>query len=242
MKKSTKNKVVKNLTIGFILTGSLLLLIKLSGLQFLKAYVQAGIGTCKTNPILCLVPSEGAPRINIDKGYLEELALYRFDNFQIRLPKNFLVVKEITKKMYYKKMRNRRSGSVAYLLAGERGFFLDLFPESKKMGIADDYEFLRRLFSANLSQFRDIHDAFFIVLKSVFIPDLGQGPVQMFKFDQEGQRGFVTYGLTKGYNYFDCDVFDERGRFFKVYIRDKGARLDLEKVATILSSIKHTGD
>jgi len=42
--------------------------------------------------------------------------------------------------------------------------------------------------------------------------------------------------LAKADNYFDCNIINNAGDFFKIYIKDKGASLDLDKVVAIIST------
>ncbi len=76
-------------------------------------------------------------------------------------------------------------------------------------------------------------------MKSIFTPDIGnQHIAKMIKFKIGDKKGFINYNMAKPINYFDCNVLDEKGNFFKVYIKDKGARLDLNNVFAIISTLK----
>ena len=76
-------------------------------------------------------------------------------------------------------------------------------------------------------------------MKSVFTPDIGcQSTAKMIKFQFKDYKGFINYQLCRPDNYFDCNVFDVNGNFFKVYIKDVGAQLDLNKVFAIISTLK----
>ena len=76
-------------------------------------------------------------------------------------------------------------------------------------------------------------------MKSIFTPDVGnQRDAKMIEFRVADKHGFMTYNLSGEKNYFDCDAFNRTGGYFKVYIKDKGANLDLRKVMTIISTIK----
>jgi hypothetical protein len=89
---------------------------------------------------------------------------------------------------------------------------------------------------------RDIHnltDTFFVIMKSIFTPNLGdENNLRIIPFVLGDKKGFITYNLAQTENYFDCDMIDSRGEYFKVYIKDKAAELDLEKVMTIISTVK----
>lgn len=86
----------------------------------------------------------------------------------------------------------------------------------------------------------------------------------MTQFRLNGKRGFINYnlgdqsgiasspqpaasvakqsprndgqGLYAPVNYFDCNIIDDQGGFFKIYIKDDGARLDLNRVLAIIST------
>jgi hypothetical protein len=92
---------------------------------------------------------------------------------------------------------------------------------------------------ANLNKVNEITDAFFVIMKSIFTPDIGQQNIcRMISFEMGDKRGFVNYTMVKPNNYFDCNVLDAEGNFFKIYIRDIGGRLDLNKVFDIISTLK----
>jgi hypothetical protein len=76
-------------------------------------------------------------------------------------------------------------------------------------------------------------------MKSVFTPDVGnQSIAKMIRFQLTNYKGFINYSMAKPDNYFDCNVFDTDGDFFKVYIKDIGANLDLNNVFAIISTLK----
>jgi len=92
---------------------------------------------------------------------------------------------------------------------------------------------------ANLNKVNNITDAFFVIMKSVFTPDIGsQNISRVIKFKLGEKRGFVSYSMAKPNNFFDCNVLDPQGNFFKVYIKDTGGRLDLNNVFAIISTLK----
>jgi hypothetical protein len=92
---------------------------------------------------------------------------------------------------------------------------------------------------AQQDQINNIADAFFVIMKSVFTPDVGnQNNAKMIKFQFADFKGFINYFMAKPDNYFDCNVFDADGNFFKVYIKDIGASLDLNNVFAIISTLK----
>jgi hypothetical protein len=60
----------------------------------------------------------------------------------------------------------------------------------------------------------------------------------MIKFISNDKKGFLNYSIGETGNYFDCNLFNEAGDFFKVYIIDKSTTLDLDKVFAIISTVK----
>jgi len=221
-----------------VLTLAAAFVIKFAGPNLLRQYVSYGIGDCKTIPILCMQPEQKIFLPVIDKEYRDTLLSQTFPKFSIALPKEFTIIQELITRRYYKK-RPASNNAVIYLLYQEPGAFIKLYPEVQKQGIKNNLEFIRRLTGANLSKVNNITDAFFIIMKSIFTPDIGtQTIAKIIQFEIENKKGFITYTLAKPDNYFDCDVLDEKDNFFKVYIKDKGGRLDLNQVFTIISTIK----
>lgn len=225
-------------TIVFIL--AVLYLVKFGGPAILKTYIQLGIGSCQKIPILCRVPEkELTPRT--DKDYLAQLLPYNFPGIEIRLPKGFTAIEGEINKVYYKRHHQPRRDAAVYLFSKNPQFFIGLFPQVKIYGINDDYTFLSRAMHAKIDNIKNLTDTFFVIMKSVFTPDLGdQRNVRIAEFKIKDKRGFISYTLGNSENYFDCNILDTQGDFFKVYIKDKGAQLDLDKVFSIISSVnKH---
>ena len=76
-------------------------------------------------------------------------------------------------------------------------------------------------------------------MKGIFTPDLGNPEtVKMGQFKLGNLSGFINYNFSKEGNFFDCNIINRRGQFFKVYIKDKAASLDMDKVMMILSTIR----
>jgi len=234
-----KERILKILSIIIVLLLAILFVIKFGGPPILKLYIQTGIGDCQKIPILCMAPQETIINPRIDKEYISELLPYKFPKIAVYIPKGFTVVQENITKVYYKKRKRQQSDATIYLLRQEPNFFINLFPQSTKQGIKDDYEFMRRTMYAKLSQIKNLNDAFFVIVKSIFTPDLGnQKNVKMAQFVIGDKKGFINYNLTKPDNYFDCNVINNEGDFFKVYIKDRQAKLDLDKVLAIISTVK----
>jgi hypothetical protein len=222
-----------------VLALALLFIAKLAGPSILRLYVEGGIGTCQKIPILCMAPSSEIINPQIDKEFSRELIPHTFPKLTINVPKGFTVVQETIKKVYYKKKIGKQRQSIIYVLYQVPGFFPNLFPQLKGVGVRDNYEFVKRTMYGQITGIKNIADTFFVIMKSIFTPDLGdQTKVKMAYFLVVDKRGFINYNLSGEENYFDCNVIDNNDGFFKVYIKDKGAALDLAKVLTIISEMK----
>ncbi|MFA5093353.1 MAG: hypothetical protein WC543_05380 [Candidatus Omnitrophota bacterium] len=221
-----------------ILLLCLVFVIKFAGGKILKQYIIYGIGDCKSIPLLCLQPDENIFKPEINPEYLSTLVPHNFPKMSVDVPKGFNLVQELIKRKYYKK-RHENHHAVIYLLFQEPKAFINLYPDLKKQGILNNYEFIRDLNSATLNKINNLTDAFFIIMKSVFTPDIGnQGNAKMIKFELNNCRGFISYTMNQSDNYFDCNIVDADDNFFKVYIKDIGARLDLNNVFAIISTLK----
>lgn len=222
-------------SIAFI--SGILFVAKFAGPSFLRLYIESGIGTCQKIPILCMSP-EGKIYAYINKGYIPELLPYRFPKMEIYLPAGVTAVEQEISRVY-KKDKYYRKGRAVYLLYKEPNFFINLFPRVKKQKIFDDYEFIKRIMYVQIKDIKDFDDAFFVIMKGIFSPDLGnQNNVKMAEFRIGDKRGFINYNLSKPDYYFDCNVINGKEGFFKIYIRDKGGSLDLDKVLAIISTVK----
>jgi hypothetical protein len=158
---------------------------------------------------------------------------------EIYLPKGFTVVKEKITKVYYKKKRRQEEKPAIYLLHEKPDFFVNLFPWIAKQGVYSDYVFLGRTMYAKLKNIENLTNAFFVIMKSIFTPNLGdQKNIKMVAFAFGEKKGFINYNLTPVANYFDCNIIVNQGDFFKVYIKDKDAKLDLSKVLAIACTVK----
>lgn len=222
---------------AILLIIALAFIIKFAGPNLLKQYISYGIGNCKITPLLCMQPEEKIFTPEIDNAYVDTLVKHVFPRMSISAPKGFSLIQELIKQKYYKK-RHPNDQAVIYLLVQEPGSFIKLYPDVQKQGVTNNYEFIRRLMYAHLDQVNNITDAFFVVMKSVFTPDVGnQSTAKMIRFRLRNFIGFINYSMSKPDNYFDCNVFDDNGNFFKVYIKDIGAHLDLNNVFAIISTL-----
>jgi len=237
-----KKKIVRTVYGLVALVLGIAFVARFAGPSLLRLYLESGVGNCRQIPILCMGPTEEINNPALNKGYIAELVPYRFQNLEIYLPKGFNVVQEMIKKAYYKKYKRRDKGAVVYLLYKEPGYFVTLFPNLRQQGITDNYEFIGRMLRTRLNEVSDITGAFFLIMKGIFTPNLAdQRDVKMAHFTVEDKRGFINYNTGGADNYFDCNIIDSKGAFFKVYIRDVGARLDLDKVFAIISTVAHPG-
>ncbi len=233
-----KDRTLKRVSVAVALLSAVMFLATFGKSAILRSYIDIGIGSCQKIPILCKAPEKEIVNPPINKEFLVQLLPYNFPSIAIFLPKGFSVVKGEINKMYYKKWRPAHRGGVAYLLYQRPDFFIGLFPHLKKQGVKDDYEFVSRTMSARSSKITSVTDAFFTIMKSIFTPDLGdQRSVVMVKFASGGKKGFINYNLGPRGNYFDCNIIDRGGNFFKIYIKDQAAELDLDKVFAIISTV-----
>jgi hypothetical protein len=227
----------KYLTFAIVLFLAILLVIKSQGASILKLYIESGMGSCQKNPIFCMAPSEEIT-LELDRDYLVDLLPYKFPKMEIYLPRGFTVVKELIKKVYYKK-KGKRDDAIIYLLQERPKFFMELYPQFKKETIKDNYDFVKHVMNARMNEIKTLSDAFFVIMKGIFTPDLGnQKNLKMVHFIISDKKGFINYNLSSSDNYFDCNIINERGTFFKIYIKDKGAKLDLRKVITIITTLR----
>ena len=223
---------------AILLIIALAFVVKFAGPNILRQYISYGIGDCKTIPILCMQPEEKIFIPQIDTQYKETLVPHEFPRMSIAAPKGFNLIQELIKKPYYKK-RHSYNRAVINLLIQEPGAFIRLYPDVQKQGVQDNYEFIRRLMYAHLEKIENLSDAFFLIMKSVFTPDIGnQNTAKMIRFQISELKGFINYSMAGPDNYFDCNVLDSAGNFYKVYIKDIGAQLDLNNVFAIISTLK----
>lgn len=235
-----KNKFSKYLTYSIVFFLTILWVVKFQGASLLRLYIESGMGDCQKNPIFCMAPSEEITP-SLDHDYLINLLPYKFPKMEIYLPRGFTVVKELTQKVYYKK-KSKKDNPIIYLLQEKPKFFVELYPHLKKQKIKDNYDFVKYVMNAKMNEIKTLSDAFFVIMKGIFTPDLGnQKNLKMAHFIISDKRGFINYNLSSQDNYFDCNIINEKGAFFKIYIKDKGAKLDLRKVLSIITTLRETG-
>jgi len=233
-----REKIVKWLALILILCAAIAFVVKFGLPQLLRAYISTGIGECSKIPILCMQPKDATETFTVDKIYTQELLPYKFPKTQISAPKGFKVVQELVAKPYYKKKKQRGTEPVIYVLHQPPGFFINLFPQVKNAGVKNNYDFMYRMMHANESSIKSVDDAFFVIMKSIFTPDLGdQKLAKMIQFKSGERNYFINYNLSGPAYFFDCTILTKEGDFFKVYIKDRFKTLDLNKVFSIISTI-----
>lgn len=213
-----------------------------SGPNILKSYIEIGIGSCAKIPMLCKIPTQEIINPAIDKVYLSTLIPHKFSKLSIFVPKDFTVIQELEKKPYYKKRLNHHRESTIFTFRQDPGYFIKLFPQVKGAGITNNYDFIKRLAFAQIDGIKNLSDAFFVILKSIFTPDMGdQNKVISASFTMPDRKGFINYNLFDKNYYFECNVISASGDFFKVYIKDNGAKLDLKEIFAIISTLEKQG-
>jgi len=237
MKKEAKDRLIKIIAITVFILASIALVIKFQGALFLRMYVRFGIGDCAKIPILCMTPGERVIPESFDHQQQEDFIAHNFSDMSIRVPRGFTVVQRETKRIYYKKNKHIGKGAIIYLLCRPPGFFTGLYPQLKDSGVNSDYKFIKRVMFADERKIKSINDAFFVIMKGIFTPDLGdQKNVRMAAFSQGEMSGYINYNIEDKQNYFDCNIIDSQGNYFKIYIRDTKAILDLDKVLAIVTT------
>jgi hypothetical protein len=234
-----KRKTVKFIALSIITILSIIFVVIFGGPNILRAYIEAGIGGCSKIPILCKIPTQEIVNPKIDKNYTAGFIPYKFTKLSIATPRGFAVIQELENKPYYKKRTSRHKDSVIYTFRQDPGYFVKLFPQVRKIGINDNYTFIKRLIFAQTDKISSLPDAFFVILKSIFIPDIGdQGKAIIASFTMPDRKGFISYNLFDKEYYFDCNIVSNTGDFYKVYIKDATAKLELDEVFAIISTLE----
>ncbi len=233
-----RNKIKDNILIACFLGLGVLFVIRFGGQAILRMYIEAGLGNCQKTPILCVKPQREVINPVINEKYLFGLPYSELGAIQICTPKEFKLVKQKITKIY-KEEAFKTGGSAIYLLWEQPNFFVNLFPQSRKYGINNDYDFISTVMNVNLNEIDNLTGAFFAIMKGIFTPNLGdQSNVKIVKVTNRKFKGFISYNLGSAENYFDCNIFDNENNYFKVYIKDLKKMLDMNKVLAIISSIK----
>lgn len=233
------NKTTKYFTYTIVSILAIIFILKFGGPRILRTYVEMGLGGSHRLPIFDTVPTQEINNPILDQDYILGLVEFKVGGMRISIPKDFTLINEHIKKAYYKKKSRPFKGPVIYLLYEKPEFFISLFPDVKKQGITNDYEFISRMMNTRTSDIKNITSAFFIIIKSIFTPDLGdQQDLKIAKFNTFDKKGFIAYNLQEESRYFNCDVFDAKNNYFKIYIKDKDSSLDLDKVLAIVSTVE----
>jgi hypothetical protein len=228
-------KTLRSIYIYSALVLGIVFVVKFGAPSLLKFYVQSGIGDCRNIPILCMNPVTCSADLQTGDNLPDSIP-YISDSLTASVPKGFAVVEEILSKPFYKKHKRMDKGNIVYLLRKDKGFFVALFPQVKA---GNDYEFIKSVMYAKITDIKNITDTFFVIMKGVFIPDLGdQNNVKMCSLELEGMKGFINYNLGKRENLFDCNFIGRDGSFYKVYIKDRERKLDLAKVSELIVSLR----
>lgn len=234
-----RQKTLKILTVIIALAISAAFVAYFGGANILKAYIENGIGPCARIPVLCKMPTQEIINPKIDKEYAQGLIPYKFSRLCLYAPKGFTVVQELEKKASYKKWGKHKKEPLIYSFRQDPGYFIKIFPQVKKNGVSNNYSFIKRLAFARTDRIKNIDDAFFVILKSIFTPDIGdQEKAIIASFIMTDRKGFINYNLFDKERYFDCNLVTDEGDFFKVYIKDASGSMDLKEVFTILSTLR----
>jgi len=208
------------------------------GGRLIQIYISSGIGNCQKIPILCRQPSEelSLSTVALRSG---DVIPQRFDRVSLSVPKGFAVVQETVQRVYYKKQKDKARGNTIYVLRESPGYFPLLFPQLAKKQITTNYEFIRRIMYAKLTEVRDLTDAFFVIMKGIFIPDIGdQRKARMVSFTQLDKKGFLTYSQRQKQQFFDCNCVDAQDNFYKLYIKDASGRMVLDDVLAVIATLR----
>lgn len=235
-----KDRIIKITIIILFLSACFVFVAKFGGPELLKFYLSTSLGDCRKIPVYCMSPEENPEKISVPDEYVrQKLVICSFPSVKICIPRGFMTIQENIKKIYRKRSRKPTQQSVIYLFHKPPDFFMGLFPRLKKKGIVNnDYEFLKRVMNARMDRVSNLTDVFFMVMKGIFIADLGpQNTARMLILSLDEKKGFINYNITDGGNYFDAKFIDGDKGFFSIYIKDKNGELDLHQVCAIISTI-----
>lgn len=233
------NRFFKPFALLLILGAAVLFIIRFGGPQLLSFYVRSGLGKEVHLPIFYSARKEERAVTAVSEQVLAQLRPTRMENVELGVPKEFVIFKGALKRSYYKKWPPKSAGSQIHLLTQPKNYFVRLNPQVMAQGVSDDYEFLRRVQDARLDRIRSISDAFFVIMKGIFTPDLGdQKDLRTVTFTLPGKRGFLTESHASEGDFYDCNFFDDRDRYFKLYIKDLNRSLSRSGVLAIVSTVR----
>ncbi len=233
------NRLFKPLALLVVLGAAVLFIVRFGGPQLLTFYVRSGLGQEVHLPLFYSSLSEEREVPAVSEQVLSRLKPTRMEDVELGVPKEFVIVKGALKRSYYKKWPPKSAGSQIHLLTQQKNYFVQLNPQVAAQGVRDDYEFLRRVQDARLDRIRSVTDAFFVIMKGIFTPDLGdQTDVRMGTFILPGKRGFLTESHAAEGDFYDCNFFDDRDRYFKLYIKDPTRSLSRAGVLAIVSTVR----
>ncbi len=236
-----RKRLLKYFLIALFVTFGLVYAIKQGGPATLRLYIESGIGNCIEIPIMCVSPEDKFHEAKLDSEFIVGLHEYQLDQIHIHTPEGFKVVKQKITMQYYKKKKDKTKGSTIYIVQKPVDFFVILFSDVTKNSIKNDYDFVSRVMNAKINRIMNLQDAFFVIMKGIFTPDLGeQASVRIVKVKVGKFNGFISYNYDPLGNYFDCNLLEEGGGYYKVYIKDKAKKLNLDDVVSIISTIRLT--
>jgi hypothetical protein len=237
MSSKKSNRLLNKIPAAIFLFILLFFAFSFAAPTILRRYLELGIGSCKKIPVLCLLPQQ--KYFNIVQNARQDFIPFNFDRLKVSVPKGFSVIQELDKRYFYKKKKYLNKGSVIYTLRQDPGYFVSLFRDTKKYGINNNYDFIRRVAFASQKNIKGLNDAFFVVMKGIFIPDLGkQDNVEIGYFELKDKKGFIAFNMQGEHSYFNLDLVDINDNYYKIYIRDEGRKLDLEDVFGIALSLR----
>lgn len=232
-------RLLKYFLTAVILSLALFYVVKNAGPATIRLYIESGIGNCKEIPIMCSAPEDKFYQAKIDQDFVAMLHEYNLDQIHIHTPDGFKLVKQKIVIRYYKKKKDRSNGSTIYIVQKPVDFFVTLFADVTKNDVKNDYDFVSRVMNARINKINNLKDAFYVIMKGIFTPDLGdQASIKIVKVKAGTMNGFVSYNYEPHANYFDCNLLEKSGGYYKVYIKDKAKKLDLDKVVAMISTLR----
>ncbi|MBU1090220.1 MAG: hypothetical protein KKC42_00025, partial [Candidatus Omnitrophica bacterium] len=173
MTKKVKKDYKKYFLLSLIFLLAVVFVLRFAGSSLLRLYIKAGIGNCTTIPILCMTPEDEVIRPRVNREYIGSLQLYKFPDTSAYLPMGFSVIQETIKKINYKKDQRKGGEDVVYLLHREPNYFINIFEQVDRKEVKNNYDFIKRVMSARLDRVNNTRDTFFVIMKSIFTPYIG---------------------------------------------------------------------